>query len=160
MIAFSVWLGVSHLSMSSYRMVKEGEAQTTLADNPVVRSGFLVFIIGLLGLSIAVIMSVLLNWIFIFKHNLLNSITYHIKLLLKISVLKKWCQRESNILVENQLQCRKLTKQVLLIAAQTIQDMILQWSLNLNRTYKSCNSLLHLHFSAFPQSCLCKTIWE
>jgi len=60
MIAFSVWLGVSHLAMSSYRLVKEGEAQTTLADDPVVRTGFLLFIIGILGLSVAVIMSVLL----------------------------------------------------------------------------------------------------
>ena len=61
MIAFSVWVGVSHLAMSSYRMVKEGEAQTTLADDPVVRTGFFLFIVGILGLSIAVIMAVLLN---------------------------------------------------------------------------------------------------
>ena len=60
-IAFSVWLAVSHLSMSSYRLVKEGEAQTTLEDNPVVRAGFLVFVIGILGLSLAIIMSVLLK---------------------------------------------------------------------------------------------------
>jgi len=61
MIGFSVWVGVSHLAMSSYRMVKEGEAQTTLADDPVVRTGFFLFIVGILGLSIAVIMAVLLN---------------------------------------------------------------------------------------------------
>ena len=61
MIAFSAWVGVSHLGMSSYRMVKEGEAKTTLTDDPVVRTGFLLFIIGILGLAIAVIMSVLLN---------------------------------------------------------------------------------------------------
>ena len=60
MVAFSVWLGLSHLSMSGYRLVKEGEAQSTLADNPVVKTGLLVFSIGLLGLSIAIVMSVLL----------------------------------------------------------------------------------------------------
>ena len=54
-------LVLSHLAMTGYFCVKEGEAQTGFDDNPLVRTGLNVFVVGVLGLSTAVIMSVVLK---------------------------------------------------------------------------------------------------
>ena len=59
MIGLSCWLGVSHLLMSGYFCIKEGEAQTGFQDNPLVKAGLNVFVVGTLGLSVAVILSVI-----------------------------------------------------------------------------------------------------
>ena len=61
MYAFTGWLVLSHLAMTGYFCVKEGEAQTGFDDNPLVRTGLNVFVVGVLGLSTAVIMSVVLK---------------------------------------------------------------------------------------------------
>ena len=59
LIGLSCWLGVSHLLMSGYFCIKEGEAQTGFQDNPLVKAGLNVFVVGTLGLSAAVILSVI-----------------------------------------------------------------------------------------------------
>lgn len=61
MIAFSGWLGLSHALMLGYFCVKDGEAKTGFDDDPVVRNALNVFIIGTLGLTAAVILSIFLK---------------------------------------------------------------------------------------------------
>ena len=61
MYAFSGWLALSHLAMTGYLCVKEGEAVTGFDDNPLVRTGLNVFVVGTLGLSAGVVMSVVLK---------------------------------------------------------------------------------------------------
>ena len=61
MISFSGWVTLSHLLMSGYFCVKEGEAQSGFDDNPVVKTGANIFVVGTLGLSAAVVMSIVLN---------------------------------------------------------------------------------------------------
>ena len=61
MIAFSGWLVLSHLVMTGYACVKDGEVKAGFQDDPVVTSGFNIFAIGILGLSVAVILSVILH---------------------------------------------------------------------------------------------------
>ena len=61
MISFSGWVTLSHLLMTGYFCVKEGEAQSGFDDNPVVKTGANIFVVGTLGLSAAVVMSIVLN---------------------------------------------------------------------------------------------------
>ena len=61
MIAFSGWLGLSHLLMTGYACVKDGEVKAGFQDDPVVKSGFNIFAVGILGLCVAIIMSVILH---------------------------------------------------------------------------------------------------
>ena len=61
MIAFSGWLVLSHLLMTGYACVKDGEVKAGFQDDPVVKTGLNVFVVGILGLCVAVIMAVILN---------------------------------------------------------------------------------------------------
>ena len=47
--------------MTGYFCVKEGEAQSGFDDNPVVKTGANIFVVGTLGLSTAVVVSIVLN---------------------------------------------------------------------------------------------------
>ena len=60
MIAFSGWLALSHLAMTGYACVKDGEVKAGFQDDPVVKSGFNIFTVGILGLCVAIILSVIL----------------------------------------------------------------------------------------------------
>ena len=61
MIAFSGWLVLSHLVMTGYACVKDGEVKAGFQDDPVVTTGLNIFIVGLLGLCVSVIMAVILQ---------------------------------------------------------------------------------------------------
>ena len=62
MIAFSGWLVLSHLVMTGYACVKDGEVRQGFEDDPVVKTGLNVFTVGILGLAVSVVMAVILNW--------------------------------------------------------------------------------------------------
>ena len=61
MIGFSAWLLLSHAGMTGYQCVKRGEAQTTLQESPAVARVLFIFSVGIIGISLAVIMSVFLK---------------------------------------------------------------------------------------------------
>jgi len=56
-----IWIVCNHLFQTAYQCNKAGEAMTTLEDDKTVKTGVLIFTIGLVAFTVIILVSILIT---------------------------------------------------------------------------------------------------